>query len=391
MEEGTAIASSPRLAIGRICSPRIGTAFAISERMAITAFHCVGDRTTGEIPAGRVEIDFFGQRVSACVSFHDLAHDLAVLSLDNSLPASVRPVRLARQVVRHSKFVAIGWPDCRPFRNDPYEVTGAIVDDAATVHNGVVAIQLFCDQGAAGQPLTGFSGAPILIETKRGEAAIGVVRCSPDSNGTGQADGGTVYAASTAHLLTACSRLECEIVDDGPFSYVVSYCSSIIDIQWGRWVAAEIAKAVPGVFARDWYLAPGDNFADTIEPAFRAATAIYVIVSPRYQADRSEVHLFEREQLTRRRDARLVPVVVEEAAIPDLLKYRSAVDISDRDEENARLALAGSLRPKSMGPSREDFLFPGKRIRLEQRAIGDTGVSSEQATKRRESGDGIDG
>src|SRR5258708_14903506 len=53
------------LAVARVGLRTGGTAFAISDRLALTAFHVVGDRATGTVKHPDLQLVFSGGRVAA--------------------------------------------------------------------------------------------------------------------------------------------------------------------------------------------------------------------------------------------------------------------------------------------------------------------------------------
>ena len=97
------------LAIGKLMDPetgaKLGTVFAVTGRLALTAFHCVEDRESG-----RVRCEWPGAISHAVVEDGDRENDVALLRLDAELPQKLDPVRLATDVTEHARFSAPGNP-----------------------------------------------------------------------------------------------------------------------------------------------------------------------------------------------------------------------------------------------------------------------------------------
>jgi hypothetical protein len=181
--------------------PSIGSAFAISEAFALTAFHVVGDPRTGMVRSPSVRVTFARDvHVDATVQRLDARADLALLRLASPPPPPFTPVPLGRagDRLRHARFSCSGYPAGRPFVNDAVPVVGEVSEPLATIFDGVPAIALASDQ-AAGLPMHGLSGAPVLVQldgATRDRVAIGVVRWMPvDPDREDSARGGLFYAA----------------------------------------------------------------------------------------------------------------------------------------------------------------------------------------------------
>jgi hypothetical protein len=182
------------------------TAFAVSEHYALTAFHCVGNRKTGVLAARDWEIRFSGgEKSSAVVADRSIPEDVALLRLTSGLPPGRAPLRLAHAgpELTLRRFRAKGFPRERPFPADAETVTGTIADPLGTAFDGIPAIHLYSDQAAAGFPLGGLSGAPVMIEPglyeshpgSGSDTAVGLIRWNPPNPSTpGTAFGGIVYA-----------------------------------------------------------------------------------------------------------------------------------------------------------------------------------------------------
>jgi hypothetical protein len=190
------------LAVARVDLRTGGTAFAVSDRLALTAFHVVGDRVTGTVTHPGVQLLFRGGSVAASVDTRsNPVDDAALLHLDEALPPGSVPITLTSEVGRERWF-SRGFPVDDPTATG-LTVDGNIVDpDQRQPQSGSSVIALYCQQAAAGSPqrLVGFSGAPVLIGEPT--SAVGLIRWNP-TNPTqpGIAAGGTVYACPARSIL----------------------------------------------------------------------------------------------------------------------------------------------------------------------------------------------
>ena len=186
------------LAIGALTDDRttvaLGTAFVVSDSLALTDRHCVGQR--GDL----VRIAFaLGESVEAAVLDLDEANDLALLCLDASLPQGRSPVTLGTDSAAcpGRLFRVRGFPTDRAFANDPDVIDGHVVEPEATAFGGLPVLNLFSPQvaAAAQKDPHGFSGAPVLVRAKGGaDFAVGIVRWAHVDAMSGQVKGGTILA-----------------------------------------------------------------------------------------------------------------------------------------------------------------------------------------------------
>src|SRR5260221_14651337 len=98
------------LAVARVGLRTGGTAFAISDRLALTAFHVVGDRATGTVKHPDLQLVFSGGSVAATVDARsDPVGDAALLHLDEALPSGAVPIVLTNEV-RRGLWFSRGFP-----------------------------------------------------------------------------------------------------------------------------------------------------------------------------------------------------------------------------------------------------------------------------------------
>lgn len=190
------------LAVARVGLRTGGTAFAVSDRFALTAFHVVGDRLTGTVIHRDIQLVFGRGSVAASVDARsDPVDDTALLHLAEALPPGSAPIVLTSEVGREHWF-SRGFPVDDPTATG-LTIDGNVVDpDQRQPQSGSSVIALYCQQAAAGSPqrLNGFSGAPVLIGES--PSAVGLIRWNPTNpSHPGIATGGTVYACPVRSVL----------------------------------------------------------------------------------------------------------------------------------------------------------------------------------------------
>lgn len=179
----------------------LGTAFAVTRRLALTAFHCVGDQDG--IWAARVRCSWLtggpSDMSEASVVDYDTTNDVAMLQLDRPLPGNLDPVPLAAESASHDRFTAPGV--LGELQELPLvAVSGEIVWPNGRLPKGADAIQLVCTESTAGLSLHGLSGAPVL--TGRPQRAVGLVRWNPPrADDQALASGAIVYAAPVSLMM----------------------------------------------------------------------------------------------------------------------------------------------------------------------------------------------
>jgi tetratricopeptide (TPR) repeat protein len=194
--------SISRLAVGRLVMPGpagrlLGTAFAVNDRALLTAFHCVGDRVTGEVQRPHADWDLGGSRLPWRFLNGDPVADCAVLQLEEQLPPTARPLVLAEHVTAQS-WRAVGFPASLADLGQ-VTVSGSISEVDGQLR-GVPALQLYAEQSAAGLALGGLSGAPVFAGNAPG--VIGLIRYNPpDPDATQRGLGGIVYACPVNALI----------------------------------------------------------------------------------------------------------------------------------------------------------------------------------------------
>jgi tetratricopeptide (TPR) repeat protein len=209
------ISPDTRPAVGRLLTADsagrlLGTAFAVDERTVLTAFHCVGDRGTGQIRQQHPDLDLDGVRLPCSYVAGDPQADCAVLTLDRPLPATARPLLLAERVTA-GFWRATGFPASLADLGS-VTVSGSISDLDARLR-GVPAVQLFAEQSAAGLALGGLSGAPVFAGGAPG--VIGLIRYNPpDPDAAGRGVGGIVYACPVTAMMAVLHQAGVEPVLD---------------------------------------------------------------------------------------------------------------------------------------------------------------------------------
>ena len=152
-----------------------GTAFFIGRNFALTALHVVAD-TTKDPPvfAKSILLKFLddGGATEAIVAsgLWDLSADWAVLECARA--PNALPLQMQNASPQDAEWKAFGYPEIQP---DGKTIAGKVRDAGAT-YAGAQAIELYCDEGAAGQGarLYGLSGAPCIIDGR----AVGILRAT---------------------------------------------------------------------------------------------------------------------------------------------------------------------------------------------------------------------
>lgn len=369
-------------------SELVGTAFAVATRVALTAFHCVGDRISGEVTCEKPTLWIGGKPIAARVveSYSDL--DVAVLELDEPIPESLRLIPVSLQVRIHTPFHAPGWPEARSSTASYLTITGEVADNRGSIFDGIPAIQLFVKQ-AASLPLKGFSGAPVLVEREDGtHAAVGLVRWNPQRpDAPSLAQGQTAFASPLHALLERCPDLHCDLATDAKPAASKGFCIcySKYDEDIALWIVHILRRHGYEVMARYDYLPKGENFAKAITAAHAKYPDILILVTNATMSGsphESPAHIYELHQLSDGYAAGLlVPIRVEPVALPDFLRTRDPIDLFDADTEAAAtdLILTGldpTLLPSPAFPS--DRFLPTdqslSRNRLPRATVVPTGM-----------------
>jgi len=169
-----------------------GTAFAFTPVDVLTAFHCVqDDHGDGAAYSHDIMLHFQNVQIRARVIAASARFDVAVLRLERPLPKQLAPIGLVRDCQLNERWNSAGYPravDHREVSGTP--LAGRVTATTVPILGGVPAIGLHCDQAAAGLPMEGASGAPVLVGPA--PAAVGLVRWNPPS---ATADAGTVLGA----------------------------------------------------------------------------------------------------------------------------------------------------------------------------------------------------
>jgi hypothetical protein len=189
------------LAIGRLTTmdrEHLGTVFAIPGRLALTAFHCVGDKFSGNVRYRRVRCEWPGAATCASVYDSDVGSDVALLRLDGGLPPGLEPVFLSADVAEHSRFEARGYPAQMPAVS-PFTVSGEVTSLSGTL-KGRPVLQLRCRESAGGLSLRGMSGSAVL--SGQPQRAVGILCWNqPRDDHEELAAGETAFATPSAEVL----------------------------------------------------------------------------------------------------------------------------------------------------------------------------------------------
>jgi len=152
---------------------RLGTAFLVSSKRALTALHVVVQNRR-DVPlrfrSGDIYLKFRGHETKINVTDqYDAVADWALLELVNE--CKLEPLSLRVTVNAKDHWDSRGFPDANP--EDGLPIGGTVRDPLHRIE-GVSTLSLFCDEAAAGKGLKvkGFSGAPAVIDG----CAVGILR-----------------------------------------------------------------------------------------------------------------------------------------------------------------------------------------------------------------------
>ncbi|WP_308437276.1 N-6 DNA methylase [Streptomyces flavofungini] len=194
--------TSVRLAIGRLSdavsgSP-LGTVFAVTDRFALTAFHCVGDRKTDRIAVRRLRCTWEEGWSEATVHDGDALNDVALLRLKRRLPTGLQPVPVTTEVAVDVPFRAPGAPHDTPGVS-LFTASGRVTWSTRRHEEGAQVIQIACLE-ADHLSMHGLSGAPVLVGSPM--RAVGVIRWNePRREAPQLAAGSTLFAAPISAVL----------------------------------------------------------------------------------------------------------------------------------------------------------------------------------------------
>jgi hypothetical protein len=188
-------------AVGRLVNgagDQLGTVFAVPGSLALTAFHCVGNRASGKLKIRRVRCEWPGGFSNAKVIDSDIGNDVALLHLESGLPPGIEPVFLGRDVADQSPFSAPGYPRDIP-AGEQLTVSGTITAQYQSRDNRPV-LQLLCHESAGQLSLRGMSGSPVLAGNP--SRAVGIIQFNhPRSDREDLAAGATVFATPSTAVL----------------------------------------------------------------------------------------------------------------------------------------------------------------------------------------------
>jgi tetratricopeptide (TPR) repeat protein len=189
----------------------LGTAFAVTDSAVVTAFHCVGNRATGQVRHTSARLDWAGDLLDCEYLAGDPVADCAVLRLSALLPPGAGPLPVAEHVTA-GFWHATGFPASLADLG-LVTVSGSVSSLDGEIA-GAPAIQLYAEQSAAGLALGGLSGAPVFAG--RAPGVIGLIRYNPpDLDNAGRGVGGIVYACPAASLRTLLAAAGISAVIDG--------------------------------------------------------------------------------------------------------------------------------------------------------------------------------
>ncbi len=134
--------------------------------------------------------------------------------------------------------------------------------------------------------------------------------------------------------------------------FFISYAEN--DRNWAEWVAFQLESVGYRVLIQAWDLAPGSSSVMDIEHAFSSSRRIVAIVSREFvrsqfaQAEWQTAQRADPSRATRR----IIPVRVEETALPGMLAQIVGIDLWGLDEVTAREVLLAAIGAADTGRSK---------------------------------------
>jgi len=189
-----------RLGTAQQDGPVGGTAFAITSRLALTMLHCLTDVDDPERRHDEVWLHFGDvPPVRAVLADSDDQLDVALLDLADPLPDGLEPLPLTGECFPNDLWYAVGFPHAvEDDRVGGFALSGRVSGVDSRIRDDAEAIQLHCEQAAAGLPLSGASGGPVFVG--RPFRVAGMIRCNIERRHEGLALGGEVFATPLAAI-----------------------------------------------------------------------------------------------------------------------------------------------------------------------------------------------
>ncbi len=179
-----------------------GTGTLVADGVVLTALHVVADRARELLSPypGEILLTFPTQTTKATIleSYFDRNADWVLLRCE--IPPAIRPVPLAELREAGGPWETFGFPDANP--RDGMVNIGEVSNPLATLEGNPV-FQLYSREAAAGQgePVKGFSGAPVLVQG----ALVGLLRFALMKDA--QTVAGTLYACPIQSVLQKAGKL----------------------------------------------------------------------------------------------------------------------------------------------------------------------------------------
>lgn len=199
----------PELAIAELLSnerfprdrSRLGTAFAVSKYLAITAYHCLKGEDGGPMRRN-VMLSWMGGPLISNAEFvsGDEILDYALLEIRPRIMDAydLRPLHVSRRWLPDNFECKIeGFPKSLRTVAPFHRAFGNVYKHDSNFSAGTPAVQLRCQEVGDGFDISGMSGAPVIVGS---DLALGLILASPSVPGDRNSvmPGGIVFACSIA-------------------------------------------------------------------------------------------------------------------------------------------------------------------------------------------------
>lgn len=181
-----------------------GTAYLLGREHAGTCAHVIKRAGVD----GRLNVRFPWGRVGASVTATDAAADVAILALDTAAPVDALPWDAEAPIENDAAWIAYGYPamTAPAAGEEPVAmlVQGTVRDAHATDDWNAAALQLFCEDFAAGKGAMphGMSGSPVLVRDRLVGHLKRILTASEDTGAASlRAELGAAYACPVTSVI----------------------------------------------------------------------------------------------------------------------------------------------------------------------------------------------
>jgi TIR domain len=149
-------------------------------------------------------------------------------------------------------------------------------------------------------------------------------------------------------------------ITTSPVDFFISYTSS--DVQWARWISAQLEEAGYTVVVQDWDWGPGSNFVAEMHAGLKRSAKLIVVASEAFFASRWTEEEWTSAFYVGR--GAVIPVCVEPITLPGLLGPVVRINLSGLTEDEASERLLSGLAPRKGRDAPAPFLSADRPLHL---------------------------